>query len=268
MAKNISQLKKRKQLQGRQNIIIAIWTGEELGLLGSSYFIEGLQKQTRIKITAVINLDMIGHLQQKLIIQGTGSSEAWPNLLNNIAQTVKQQIQLQKDPFLPTDSTAFYIRGVPAINFFSGAFSGYHSPEDTYDTLNFAGIKKVSNFLCHLVVQLEKRNQPIQYAVVKKKDYVVNGRFKIFLGTIPDYASDEIKGVKLSGILPDSPAAKAGLKAQDVIISLDNNLVANLQDYTILFNKIEPYKLYKIEILRNGRQKSLTIVPLPRTKNA
>lgn len=258
-------MKQQKKLVGHRNIIIVAWSGEELGLLGSSHFIKKLLPIEKSQIKAVINLDMIGHLQKKLLIQGVGSSQQWCELLENVAKTVNQPVELVMDPYLPTDSTTFYIHGIPAINLFSGAFPGYHTPQDTMDSINFEGIQQVCHFLTHLIFELEAYQKPIEYAVVKRKDYIIKGKFKVFLGTIPDYTCDENFGVRLSAVMSESPASLAGLKSQDIVIEFDDIPIHNLKDYTNLFYIIEPNRLYQIKIRRGHKILSLGIMPKSRT---
>lgn len=56
--------------------------------------------------------------------------------------------------------------------------------------------------------------------------------FRVYLGTIPDYAATDVLGVLLSGVKADNPADKAGIKAGDIIVELGGVKIENIYDYT------------------------------------
>ena len=64
----------------QRGIIFALWSGEELGLIGSSFFVEHPLVPLS-NIVAYVNFDMVGRLNEnKLMLQGAGSSLAWRRL--------------------------------------------------------------------------------------------------------------------------------------------------------------------------------------------
>src|SRR6185312_14836309 len=102
MAEHLRALQKAGKLPHlKQNIIFAVWTGEEIGMLGSSHFANLPRKE---KITANINMDMIGRLREKLIIQGVGSGKEWKEILSKQALKSSIPIAMQDDPYVPSDS--------------------------------------------------------------------------------------------------------------------------------------------------------------------
>jgi len=252
VAARLSDLKKRGKLHGDKDILFAAFSGEELGVLGSSHFIK--HQQITKQIVAVINLDMVGRLREKLVVQGVGSSTDWPNILGKIYSHLT--LLQQQDPWLPTDSTSFYMHGIPALNFFTGAHDDYHTPRDTPDTLNYAGLKKISDFLTDMVLSLEHPSTVIRYHAMKKPHEHTQRGFKVYLGTIPDYASADIKGVKLSGVARYSPAERAGLKEDDVIIGLGGRVVSDIYDYTRALNALHAGKTAKMLVMR-GKEKMI-----------
>src|SRR5699024_3239821 len=76
----------------RKNIVFMAFSGEEMGLLGSRFFVEHPTVPLK-NIEAMINMDMVGRLKDnKLIIMGLGSSEAWKELVeqaNNDSLSIK-----------------------------------------------------------------------------------------------------------------------------------------------------------------------------------
>lgn len=255
VAKHLAKLKSRGELAGNKNILFAIWSGEELGVLGSSHFV----KHKSNNIEAAINLDMVGHLRDKLLLQGTGSSVDWQPILTRI---VKQPfaIDMQSDPYLPTDAMPFYLQGVPVLNLFTGAHENYHTPGDTAETLNYQGMQQISNFLSDLVMALEERTSKMHYrAVANNRDYG-NQAIKVYLGTIPDYASENVIGVKLAGVIKNSPAEQAGLKQDDIIIELASEKIRDIYAYTKVLNSLPIAIPVKLLVKRGNKNVSLKVI--------
>ncbi len=75
------------------NLIFIAFAGEELGLLGSSYFVEHSPYELS-KTTAMFNMDMIGHMQEnKLIIFGTGTALEWNGMIDETSKNFDLTIQ-------------------------------------------------------------------------------------------------------------------------------------------------------------------------------
>ena len=63
---------------------------------------------------------MVGRLNEnKLNLQGVGSSSVWRKLIEKRNLAAGFDVVLQDDPYLPTDVTSFYPKGVPVIHFTS-----------------------------------------------------------------------------------------------------------------------------------------------------
>ena len=268
-AVNLSALKAQGQLQGNKDILFAIWSGEELGLLGSSHFINDFMKQTKNKkkqamIDAYINLDMVGHLKKNLVLQGVGSSFKWPALINQANQKYALPLIIQSDPYLPTDSTSFYLHGIPALNFFTGAHDSYHTPRDKLDTLNIEGMKSISDFLVSLILALEADHNVMDYQQVQKTSKHTGRGFNVYLGTIPNYASADLDGVRLTGVTSNSPADRAGLRPEDVIVGLAGKKIHDVYDYTFVLRALHANVPVPLVVQRGQSRVKLTIVPQPR----
>ena len=134
IAQYLADLQARGQLAGQRDVLFAAWSGEELGLLGSGYFVRTFRHngQTPATLTpaiaAYLNFDMIGRLTTHVYLQGVGSSSVWPGAIERGNVAVGVPIVMQPDSYLPTDATSFYLRGVPILSAFTGAHADYHSP--------------------------------------------------------------------------------------------------------------------------------------------
>jgi hypothetical protein len=267
-ARKLAELKKEGVLHGQKNILFALWSGEELGLLGSSYFVNHCKGSSNdpfalCSIEANINLDMVGRLRDHLIIQGIGSGSLWKKLIKQVNNHYLMRLIYQNDPYLPTDSTSFYLHQIPTLNFFTGSHEEYHTPRDKAGTLNYAGMVDIGHFLIDLVVSLEKNT--VHYKKITSKTNVnLGGTFRIYLGTIPDYASTNSIGVEIAGVKNNSPAQHAGLKKKDIIIALAGKKISNLYDYMYTMNALPIGKPVELIILRNKSKRVLQITGQPR----
>lgn len=247
----------------KTNVIFAVWSGEELGNLGSKNYLQGL-KQLKTKTTpikAYINLDMIGRFKEYLYTQGLGSSQEWRSAIETIGRQHRISIVAQDDPYLPTDAMSFYVEAkVPVISFFTGSHLEYHTPLDTPEKINYEGLKLITQLVRDTLTQTSK--QTLAYRAVESNHNTMPGRkFRVYLGTIPDYSQEGVKGVRISGTSEKSPAEKAGLKAQDVIVELAGQKIENLYDYTYALQMVKPGAEVSIKVMRNQAVVDLKITP-------
>jgi hypothetical protein len=270
----------------KRDLIVGFWSGEEIGLLGSNRFAtdflkpahhghghghghgakpaaghghghgsaktaagHGLHAAPTRKVAAYINLDMIGRLDKALILQGIGSSNAWLGEIERRNVPVGLPITTHTDSYLPTDATSFYVKGVPVLSAFTGAHKDYHSPRDTVDKINLDGTQKISKLLYLITRSLLTRDDLIDYQKMSKpKNTERRANLRAYLGTVPDYAGGDVKGVLLSGVASNGPADKAGVKSGDVIVGLAGRKIENIYDYT-----------YAIEALKIGRKTTVKV---------
>ncbi|NBV25279.1 MAG: M20/M25/M40 family metallo-hydrolase [Proteobacteria bacterium] len=250
-----------KPVAFRRGIIFAAWSGEEIGLIGSTQFAEHPLVPLS-NVVAYVNFDMVGRLRDnKLNLQGVGSSPAWRKLAEKRNVAAGFNLTLQDDPYLPTDTTPFYPKNVPVIAFFTGSHEEYHRPADKPDTLNYEGLERIAKFARALVTDLASGAERPAYAKVEKKDGG-GGRdqLRAYLGTIPDYAT-EVTGVKISGTRGGSPAEKAGLKGGDVIVEFAGQKITNIYDYTYAMDAVKIGQAVKVIVLRDGKRMELTATP-------
>ncbi len=255
--------KNRGQL--KTNLIFAIWSGEELGNLGSKNYLDQLKKSKlhNLKFKAYINLDMVGRLKENLYTQGLGSSLEWRTIIEGLSLNTPFSIVPQDDPYLPTDAMSFYVESkIPVISLFTGSHMEYHTPLDTPEKINFDGLVKVTDFTKNLITKVSGINSLPFKEIESSNNKNLEGRkFKIYLGTIPDYAQDGVKGVKISGTSKNSPAEKAGLIANDIILQLAEQKIENLYDFTFALQVIKPNKETTIKVQRDDKVVELKITP-------
>lgn len=247
-----------------RDVIFAMWSAEELGVLGSNYF---LKEWKGPKPFAYINMDMVGRLRDTLSVQGVGSATEWRELLEEWAPTWPMPISPTSDPYLPTDAMAFYMKDIPIMAFFTGSHAEYHSPRDRYETLNFKGLVQVANAVNGVVDHLAKSSTRLTWVKVEsgKPTGGESRSFRLYLGTVPDYSQEGVKGVKISGTSKDSPAESAGLKPGDVIVGLGGIKIDSIYDYVYCLQALKADVAVPIQVVRAGRQVDLKITPRLKT---
>jgi Tol biopolymer transport system component len=244
--------------------IFAAWSGEEMGIIGSNYFAQNPPVPLE-DIEAYFNFDMVGRLRDNnLILQGTGSSKEWIKLIEKKNIMAGFNLTIQEDPYLPTDVTAFYPNQVPVVGFFTGSHEEYNRPVDDTETLDYDGMARIGNFAKMMILDVAGRSQPLDYVKVPRKQEKSGSRgsLRAYLGTIPDYASsDDVQGVKLSGVRADGPADKAGLQGGDIIIRFAGQEIKNIYDYTYALGAVKIGEPVEVVVLRDGKQVTLSVVP-------
>ncbi|MCK5711592.1 MAG: M28 family peptidase, partial [Hyphomicrobiaceae bacterium] len=248
----------------KYGFIFCAWSGEEMGIIGSNYFANNPPVPIE-EVASYFNFDMVGRLRDnKLILQGTGSSSQWIRLVEKKNVVAGFNLTIQDDPYLPTDVTAFYPQYVPVVSFFTGSHEEYNRPVDDPETLNYEGMVRIANFAKLMMLDVAKQTEPMDYVKVARKQEKsgTRGALRAYLGTIPDYAqANDIVGVKLSGVRADGPADKAGLQGGDVIIKFAGHQIKNIYDYTYALDALAVGKPVKLVVLRGGERVTLSIVP-------
>lgn len=213
------------------------------------------------QIAAYLNMDMVGRLDKRLVLQGVGSSSVWRGEIERRNAPLGLPITLQDDSYLPTDASSFFMRGVPILSAFTGTHSEYHTPRDTPDTLNYEGAAKVAQFMgmvARAIATSEKVPDYIPQAAPEQGQR--RASLRAYLGTIPDYA-EELKGVKLGGVAKNGPADKAGVRAGDVIIELAGKKIENIYDYTFAIEALKIGQTIKIVVQRGQQRMTLEVTP-------
>ena len=237
----IARLLASKKESLKRNIVFLGFSGEEMGLLGSAHYTKSPVLPLE-KSVAMINLDMVGRLKEnKLTIQGTGTSTNWETILHTLNSDSLFILALVKDGFGPSDHASFYMKNIPVLFFFTGVHEDYHKPSDDYDKINYEGLTKITEFAVKTAFAVDTLS--VRPDFQKTQQQMASGGsgrgFRVTIGTVPDY-SEGVVGYKISDVRKNSPAEKAGLKGGDVIIKLGKTEIKSIYDFMYSLENFKP----------------------------
>jgi hypothetical protein len=241
----------------RHSIVFLCFAGEELGLLGSSYYTEHPSFPMKQTI-AMINMDMIGRVSNnKLYVSGTGTSPGFQQMVQDANRGLGFELSYSASGYGASDHTSFTTHEVPVFFFFSGLHSDYHKPSDTRDNIDAASGARVVELVSNVVTGLDALNEKPQY--VRVADHATSvtgggGGYGPYFGSIPDFGQVEHGGVKFADVRDGSPAGKAGFKAGDVLIEFDGKKIDNLYDFTYALRARKPGDTVMVSVLRGNEK--------------
>jgi TolB protein len=245
----------------RRGVIVALFSAEETGLGGSSYFVHHSPVPLE-KIVAMLNLDMVGALRDdKLVALGSESAPEWKPLVDRAATEVKLNVTSSGDGYGPSDQTSFYAKQIPVLHFFTGTHERYHTPDDDADAVNFAGAARIAELTARVAESIARGEVTPKYARIAAAPAMEGDSrgYGAYLGTIPDYGSMEATsgGVKLADVRPGSPADKAGIKGGDVLVEIAGTRIENLYDMTYALQDHKPGETVDVVVLRSNARTTL-----------
>ena len=242
-----------------RGILFMSFAGEELGLLGSAHW---TQQPTHPldKAIAMINMDMIGRIKgEKVYVGGVGTGSTFQSILAAGSKNSPFHFEYSAGGYAASDHTSFVARKIPVLFFFSGLHSDYHKPSDTWDKINAPDAARLLDLIAGVISQLDTAAERPKFITVAAEDPHSGvtgtgggGGYGPWFGSIPDFGQSE-NGVRFSDVQPGSPAAKAGLKAGDVLVDFAGKPIRNLYDFTDALRRGKVGDVVAVTVLRDGK---------------
>ena len=247
----------KKEKKSPYNYLFIAFSGEELGLFGSKYFVEHPTIDLQ-KVNYMINMDMVGRLNDSthnLTIGGIGTSPTWSSILST--QNPSFTIKIDSSGTGPSDHTSFYRKNIPVLFFFTGLHKDYHKPSDDFDKINYNGEAKIITFIQQIIKKSWGRGKLI---FTKTKEQAMDNKhtIRVSLGIMPDYTFSG-EGIKADGVSDGKPAQKAGLQAGDVIIKVDEWKVTDMKSYMKILSEEKLHKGYTTTVTIKRNNEILTL---------
>jgi len=247
----------KHQKELKRSLLFISFSGEEEGLFGSIYYAKNPYIPLE-KTQAMINMDMIGRLKDSiLIVEGIGTSPYWKTLMDSLKHD-NFVMRYKPDGVGPSDHSSFYRKNIPVLFYFTGLHKDYHKATDTKDKINYIGEVEVLDLVRKSIDAIQSKPDRIAFTLVPEDTTKKVGTFKVYVGGVPDYGYDG-EGLKISDITAGSPADKAGLKAEDIVIKFADIDIKNIYDYTGALGKFKPDDIVDFRVKRG---KNVLTIPV------
>lgn len=242
-----------KENPPESNMAFVLFGAEEMGLIGSKYFVENLPFP-KAKIKAMVNYDMVGRVKDSaLSISGVKTAKEFQSLLE---QWHKKPLNLSLGGggYSGSDQAAFYSESIPVLFFNSGLHDDYHTPDDDIDKINFMGMEWVADLSVDLLDSLASPDFDLTFNKAKtNRGGRYSDKMKVKMGIMPDVAGTTKNGMGIDGVSPDGPADKAGLKKGDAIVEIDGNEINNIYDYMHQLAEFKKGQKVKVKVRRDDK---------------
>jgi len=243
----------------KYNMVFIAFSGEELGLLGSKYFVQNMGIDSS-KVLCMFNFDMVGRLNPEhntLVINGVGTSPYWKKRIKKIkTDTALLKITTTDGGIGASDHSSFYLANIPAVHFFSGQHREYHTPQDDDSLINYAGMERIENYTVKLACKYPKKKRNFTQT---KNSATSFQKFKVTLGVMPDYTFTG-GGMRIDNVSIGKTADKAGLQKNDVIIQMGLHSISNVESYMHALTHYNKGDTVNLLFLRNGVQQTVNIL--------
>jgi hypothetical protein len=244
----------KKNAPKNNNYLFISFSGEELGLFGSKYWLEN--STLKIQPNYMINMDMVGRYDtaHKLTIGGYGTSPVWSEVLTttNTALVIKYDSSGSG----PSDHASFYRKDIPVLFFFTGSHSDYHKASDDADKINYNGEKEIVKYIYN-VIRLTDEKGKLAFLKTKEPD-MGRSKFTVSLGVIPDYGYTGT-GVRIDGVSPGKLAERIGLQAGDILLQLGDYKFVDVMSYMQALGKFKKGDKTRLTIRRGNEEKMFEV---------
>jgi aminopeptidase YwaD len=248
----------------KKSVIFVAFGAEEMGLLGSKYFVSHAPVDLG-KVSAMINFDMMGRMdstERNLFVGGTGTSMQFDSILSDHYDSSLFTLHKQSDGYGPSDHASFYAENIPVLFFSTGAHTDYHTPFDDIEKLNFRGQEIISKYACTLIKAIAMMDQKLVFSESGSKyRSKYSKHLKVSFGIMPDVTGREKKGLGVDAVRKGTPAALGGMQKGDIIVAINGEPVGDIYEYMSRLKKLRPGAIAIVEVLRMGEKKVL-LLPL------
>jgi hypothetical protein len=245
----------------RRSIVFVNFSGEELGLLGSEYFVEH-SPVPMTAIRAMLNFDMVGRMRNdRLIVYGVATATGLSQLVDSANIAPAFQLTAIGDGFGPSDQSSFYADSIPVLHFFTDIHEDYHRATDVAAKVDVADEARVVNFAARIARALADGSSRLTYVRTAPPPHMAtSGNAAVYFGSIPDMGAADVTGVRMAGVSPGGPADQAGVRKGDIIVEFGGVPVKDLYAYTDALRAHAPGDSVAVVVLRGTERLTLTAV--------
>lgn len=245
-----------------RTVVFIAFSGEELGLLGSAYYVKNPLYPLSSTL-AMVNMDMVGRLKnRRLVIYGVETAREFPALLDSLNWYAGFDLKKQGDGYGPSDQASFFAAKRPVLHIFTDLHEDYHRTTDDWNKINTDGLVRVADYTASIVRALANRTSDLTFVEAAPPNphagTVVTPGYGAYLGTVPDMTENP-GGVRLTGVRAGSPAEKAGLAEGDILVRIGGDPIPDLQAMTDVLRSHKAGDVVEIEYIRDGNRKTVSV---------
>lgn len=241
----------------RRSVLFLGFSAEEMGLIGSREFVKASPVEAG-KITAMLNMDMIGRLRgNKLEVLGTGTAEGFADLLKPMFEASGLTIEPSPGGRGPSDHATFYNADVPVLHFFTGLHEEYHTPRDTVDLINTEGAVRVVDLVCDIAQTLATRRDRLVFTSTDRRgpgspsDSGPSMRsMKVRFGIAPANYAEGDEGVSVGEVFDGTAAAEAGIQPGDRLTRWNGEAILDVSNWMTYLSKHKPGDVVDVTVVR------------------
>lgn len=253
-----------------RSILFMTFSAEESGLNGSRHYTRK-PTLTADQVNIMLNLDMVGRLRHNSVeVSGIGSAVGLADLVKPAFDASGMRVVSQESGSGPSDHASFNAVGIPVLFFFTGLHEQYHRPADVASLINPVGAVKIVRLAHELAMQFATMPEKLEFQrtgggfrldmldqppgegdAAAQEPAQPMARSRVRLGIQPNYNA-ETTGVLLDGVTEGTPAAAAGLKAGDLILSWNGAPVTDIRALMTELAKHQPGDKITLGVKRSG----------------
>jgi hypothetical protein len=231
-------------------------------LIGSAYFVSHPPIPLE-KVAAMLNIDMVGRLRDETLdVGGSGTAPSLERILKEADAGSPIKIKdIGKGGRGPSDHMSFAMKKIPVLFFFTGLHADYHRPTDTVDKINFNGMNEIVELSARVIRKFVTMPKEQYVSAADAQSMTMGmgsssgGGSRVTLGVVPSYGDESgVKGVRITGTSPGSPAEAAGLKDGDIIVGFNDKSLDSLMDLSNVLAAGKPGDQVKLKVLRDGKE--------------
>ena len=224
-----------KKSPKHNNYLFIHFSGEELGLFGSKYWLEN--PTFNGDFNYMINMDMVGRYDtaRKLSVGGYGTSSKWSEILAKTPTTLITHYDSAGSG--PSDHASFYRKGMPVLFMFTGSHSDYHKATDDWDKINYTGQLNIVRYVQAIIKNTDSYGK-LDFLKTREQSMGRSTKFTVSLGVMPDYAFTGT-GVRIEGATPGKLAERLGLKGGDVLLQIGEYKLVDVMSYMTTLSKFK-----------------------------
>jgi hypothetical protein len=235
LAKVLKKESKNSNEYNKYNYLIIHFSAEELGLIGSKYWLE--HPTIKTSFNYMVNMDMVGRYDasKKMSLGGYGTSSKWAEIIQKTPTSLLYTIDSAGTG--PSDHASFYRKDMPVLFMFTGSHADYHKSTDDWDKINYMGQKDIMRFVQNIIKTTNTYGK-LDFLKTREATMGRSTKFTVSLGVMPDYAYTGT-GLRIEGASAGKLGEKLGLKSGDILLQMGDFKFVDVMSYMTTLSKFK-----------------------------